>query len=465
MKKTLVITLAALGCIATIATAQVTDFTPQTRLIAALVHNDLAEARHLLELGADPNEGRFVGFAPVFLAIQRNDLALVRLMIAKGVDLDVRDPSGSTVLMWAAGNETGDAALVDALLKLGADPAAVNKVGETALDWAARRGETPAVAALRRHGASNSVRVTAAVEKALALLQRSGAQFTRVSGCFSCHHSSLPQMALGIARSRGMRVDEAAADDQVRSTIALMRSVADEAVKNRDRIPDPPIGVSYGLIALAAAHYNADEVTRAMAQVISAWQSDDGAFHTLPTIRPPLESEDFSATALSVRALQLYGMRDDDRLARAAAWLRTAPPRSSPEHAMQLLGLTWAHASSDDIRRSADALLALQREDGGWAQLPGLETDAYATGQALVALQTSGHSVTSDRYQRGVAFLLRTQFADGSWLVRTRTYPVQPPKDTGFPHGKHQWISAAGTSWAAMALALTLPPATIDATR
>jgi hypothetical protein len=78
MKKTLVIWFAALGCIATTATAQVPDFTPRTRLKAPLVHNDLAEARRLLELGADPNEGRFVGFAPVFLAIQRNDLALVR---------------------------------------------------------------------------------------------------------------------------------------------------------------------------------------------------------------------------------------------------------------------------------------------------------------------------------------------------------------------------------------------------
>jgi hypothetical protein len=54
---------------------------------------------------------------------------------------------------------------------------------------------------------------------------------------------------------------------------------------------------------------------------------------------------------------------------------------------------------------------------------------------------------------------MRTQFPDGSWLVRTRSYPVQPMKDTGFPHGRHQWISAAGTSWAAMALALSLPPA------
>ena len=124
---------------------------------------------------------------------------------------------------------------------------------------------------------------------------------------------------------------------------------------------------------------------------------------------------------------------------------------------MQLLGLTWAGPSTSDIGTSLKALLSEQRQDGGWGQLPGLESDAYATGQALVALQTAGHPVSSDAYQRGIGFLLRTQFPDGSWLVRTRTFPVQPPRDSGFPHGKHQWISAAGTSWAAMALALALP--------
>jgi hypothetical protein len=30
-------------------------------------------------------------------------------------------------------------------------------------------------------------------------------------------------------------------------------------------------------------------------------------------------------------------------------------------------------------------------------------------------------------------------------------------KESGFPHGKNQWISAAGTSWATMAIALALP--------
>ena len=61
-------------------------------------------------------------------------------------------------------------------------------------------------------------------------------------------------------------------------------------------------------------------------------------------------------------------------------------------------------------------------------------------------------------YQRGVAFLLRTQFPDGSWWVRTRTWPFQPHFNGQFSHGKDQWISAAGTAWATMALLLTLEP-------
>src|SRR5262245_1267907 len=96
--------------------AQVPDFTPQTPLIGALLHNDAGEARRLLERGADPNEGRFIGFPPLFLAIQRQDATLVRLMIAQGADLHARDRSGSTALMWAASSESGDAAVVEMLL-------------------------------------------------------------------------------------------------------------------------------------------------------------------------------------------------------------------------------------------------------------------------------------------------------------------------------------------------------------
>src|SRR5262245_17353880 len=106
----IIATILAACALAATAHAQGPDFTPQTPLIGALLHNDPAEAKRLLEQGADPNEGRFVGMSPIVLAIARQDLALMRLMAAKGADLTVRDRTGSTLLMWAAFSETGDAA-------------------------------------------------------------------------------------------------------------------------------------------------------------------------------------------------------------------------------------------------------------------------------------------------------------------------------------------------------------------
>ena len=127
---------------------------------------------------------------------------------------------------------------------------------------------------------------------------------------------------------------------------------------------------------------------------------------------------------------------------------------------MKLFGLVWSGADGNEIGKASAALLAQQRPDGGWAQLTGLESDAYATGQAMVALQQAGTlAATDEAFQRGIAYLLRTQMADGSWIVRTRSSPVQQLKESGFPHGRHQWISAAGTSWAAMALTLSQPRA------
>ena len=83
-----------------------------------------------------------------------------------------------------------------------------------------------------------------------------------------------------------------------------------------------------------------------------------------------------------------------------------------------------------------------------------MESTAYATGKALVALQAAGLPVSDPAYQRGVQFLLTSQLEDGSWYVRTRAAGLQPYFDNGFPHGVDQWISAAGTSWATMALTL-----------
>jgi Prenyltransferase and squalene oxidase repeat len=160
-----------------------------------------------------------------------------------------------------------------------------------------------------------------------------------------------------------------------------------------------------------------------------------------------------------MHVLQLYApgferKTADEAVQRAAAWLRQAQPVNLQERAYQLLGLGWSRADTAAIKDAGHALVAQQRPDGGWSQIPTLDSDAYATGEALVALVESGARTPADpAYTRGVAFLLKTQMADGSWLVRTRAIPIQPYFDAGFPYGKDQFISAAGTNWATMALA------------
>ena len=120
---------------------------------------------------------------------------------------------------------------------------------------------------------------------------------------------------------------------------------------------------------------------------------------------------------------------------------------------MQLLGLHWANADAEKRQKRMRQLRALQRDDGGWAQTPHLESDAYATGQVLYTLRELGVPAADPALQRGAAFLLRTQAEDGSWHVKSRAMKIQPYFESGFPHGADQWVSAAATNWAVMALA------------
>jgi ankyrin repeat protein len=105
-----------------LASAQFPDFTPPTPLFGAVLHNNTTEARRLLPKGADPNQGRMFGSPAPFQAL-----------VEIGADIQARDGSGSTALMWAAFNEVGDPTLVEEPLRLGADPNVKNQMGETAL--------------------------------------------------------------------------------------------------------------------------------------------------------------------------------------------------------------------------------------------------------------------------------------------------------------------------------------------
>lgn len=454
-------------------------------MTAAMWYGNLESVRLLLSKGAAVDGRDGAGFTPLSVAAlwAREKIAALLLESGAAVNLPVTDTqfmrrTAGTPLMLASYAEARDIRTVQLLLAHGADVHFTTQEGESAATRAAVKGRSPILAELLAAGAAQpqvaavpvlSTEVDGplpdshtAVERGLALLQRGDAAFFSVTGCKSCHNQSLPAMALGLAEERGFRYDREAARKQAAIVAEAMHSQRERVLQMMDD-EGPPESGSYALAGLAAGGYPADATTAAFVRNIAARQLSGGNWQPL-SARPPLECSDVSTTALAIHALRLYGAgrRAPDyerRIAQARRWLIGIKPRYTDESAFQILGLRWSGLDTGAVRPLAAALMNEQRPDGGWGQLPTLASDSFATGQVLYALnQGAGLSTADPIYQRGVKFLRETQRADGSWLVASHVIPIQPPFDAKFPYGADQFISAAGTSWAAMALMLTEPP-------
>jgi hypothetical protein len=318
--------------------------------------------------------------------------------------------------------------------------------------------------------AAEQVEIRRAVEKSLPPLFKAGPSFVKVSGCASCHNNTLPMMAASMAKKHGLAMDEQGFDQNIQQQNGFMMAMATQfrepMLEASYGVPDVQVALPYVLLALKAQNVPASGVTAAAVHAIASRQLPGGSWPSYIN-RAPIENGDIQATALAVRAIQLYGMpgRQEEwkrRIASAREWLGDAVAKTTEDKIMLVSGLAWAGADAEAVANAARTLLAEQREDGGWAQLTTLDSDAYATGHALVALEQAGVLTTTDAaYRRGVRYLLTTQQADGTWVTKTRAFPFQPLKESGFPHGRDQWISAAATSWAAMALANAIEPATV----
>lgn len=172
-------------------------------------------------------------------------------------------------------------------------------------------------------------------------------------------------------------------------------------------------------------------------------------------------------TALAIRAFQTYPlagreMELEARINRGLNFLRNNLPYNHTDRAFTLMGLVWGGAPASEIQAMVASIESHQDADGGWAQRAHIESDAWATGIALYSLHTAGMRPTNRVYQRGMQYLLNTQFEDGSWYVQSRTLAIQPHFDSQFPHGKDQWISMAATAFASASLGLALEPKPID---
>ena len=216
----------------------------------------------------------------------------------------------------------------------------------------------------------------------------------------------------------------------------------------------------YALLALELGGWKPDATTEAVVEYLLQYNQDLDHWRTTSQ-RPPSESSDFTSSYLAIRALRTWGTsaqkeRIDQRVEVVRKWLLATPAKDTEDRVFRLWGLHAAGVEQVALQPAAQELVRSQRPDGGWGQTETMESDAYATGSTLVALHEAGKLATTDPvYQRGVDYLVKNQLQDGSWRVQTRSKPFQTYFESGFPHGKDQFISIAASGWATTALALT----------
>lgn len=452
------------------ADVKATDARNGTALSEAVMYSRRDVIPVLLAAGADASGAvTLLKFPYLTLAAMRGDVEVARMLIQAKAPVNAADMSGVTPLMFAAAYERGKGEMVEFLLNAGGDVHAKSKAGETALTWALRRGETASVRMLREAGAAGDapkapeagslmgdVPVHEAVRKAIGALGKSSPVSFKKTACASCHHQTLPMVASATAASKGIQMEPGEAQFMTKATVSMLAPMAEPLLEGSDVPPDIGVTSGYLLEGLRAQGFAANQMTAAVVHKVAQSQMSDGSWAGWAP-RAPIESGDIQATAMSIRALVTYPIPGrqaemDQRIRRARQWLAAAKPATTEEYIMRLEGLRESGAPAEQVAQAARELTALQRPDGGWAQLPTLGSDAYATGKALVALHRASAQGTAAA--AGLKYLRNTQEADGSWHVVTRSFPFQPLIDTGFPHGRDQWISAAGTSWAAQALAL-----------
>ena len=448
---------------------------------AGFLRNDLPTTDYVMSKAPTPNQD-LLGIAATWQPAN-----VVARWIELGADVNASFPQqyARTPLMNAVTSESEGADTLKLLLEKGADPNAEMTEGERPLDWAIYKGDRAKIQVLEQYGAMRGrgprrddiappapggigdARVS--LTRSLSRLTEVAPKFRDQATCISCHHNAMPALAAATARRKGIEIDEVRAKKNLNDILTFFTSAVPRMMVGDPAVGGEAITTGYAQIALLAEGHPLDVTTGVMTHWLMARQMPDGRWLGNGLNRPPSEYSLITHTAIAAGGLKSYPLPGrksevEDSLRLARRWLLAAQPKSAEERAMRLMGLVWTDASRAQVADAIKAVRDQQEAGGGWSQFGRTPPDAYATGLSLYALHFAGIAATDDTYKKGVAFLLDTQYQDGTWLVRTHSFPVQRYFESGFPYGRHQWISTAGTSWASLAIAQTLAGYTVAST-
>jgi len=301
--------------------------------------------------------------------------------------------------------------------------------------------------------------VRAAIERALPFVDREGQRWIEEKKCVTCHQVPFMVWALNAASDRGLSVDRKKLAEQ-RAWATDWQHMANKTQLEQGlnfTLSNHPDAVAQLLLGRSAEDRDAAAAWPALfAARLAAGQQDDGSWKPggqLPDQKRPLRETQEVTTMWAVLALRSYAAADaslEPRFAKARAWLGEETQGQSTEWWAARLLVERGGGEDAAADRIREQIVQRQHEDGGWGWLCDAESDAFGTGLALYALARDGWAVDNPAIARGRQFLVSSQQADGSWLVKgTKKNKSQQVEPTAI-----YW----GTCWAVIGLAETLRP-------
>lgn len=399
-----------------------------------------------------------VGLTPLMQAVPFGEASSIKLLLDQGADPNGVDIRGMNALHFAVSSESQNVAVVKLLIAKGANQTHKDKYGQTPLDWARKFNDPNVLAALGAKAtpiqfAKPQANPNFSVQRSITLLEQTGSAFFKTSGCLACHHSALTAHALRTAKDKSVAADSPFLPEIAAITKGFIASISPVLVQQ----VGPPGALDtmlYTLLGAEASNSPSSPDLEIAANYAAVQQSTTGQWTQGGISRSPIEEGALHRTALAVRLLPRFtnaaqkpGRTRQIELARR--WMENEPAKTLDDKAMKLLGLAWSGSTSSFVNKAAEELEKTQLADGGWGGNRNLGSDAYSTGLALYALAVGANRPnTAKSIAAARRYLESTQLADGSWLVHSRSPKFQPYFESGFPHGQDQWISAAATAWA-----------------
>src|ERR1043166_862185 len=170
------------------------------------------------------------------------------------------------------------------------------------------------LAGASRAGAAEPKQIRAALDRSLPLIEKGNTGHLENRVCFACHHQTFPVLALSIARTRGVAIDEKLFQKNLKAIAAFLGRNREKYLQGEGQGGQVDTAGS-ALWTLHLGGWWPDQTTAAVAEYLLLREADKDHWRGGAN-RPPSEASSFTTTYMALRALDAFATADQQKRGR-----------------------------------------------------------------------------------------------------------------------------------------------------